>query len=95
VNKRTEPSDWLNKRTLADEHVRLFVGHPGPRCPACKGEHPIFDRKFRFHPKHTLEKPTFGPILPPAIAREKRAKEKAIEERRKGRAEADESMVDA
>ena len=23
-----------------------------PKCPACKGPHPIFDRKCRFRPKH-------------------------------------------
>lgn len=67
---------------------------------ACKGEHPIFDRKCRYHPKHTPEKPTFGPTLPPAIAREKlirekRAKEKAIEERRKEQGEVDQNMADA
>jgi hypothetical protein len=71
-----------------------------PRCPACKGDHPIFDRKCKFHPKHAPEKPKFGPTLPPAMAKEKlakerRIKEKAIEERRKEQREADENMVDA
>lgn len=70
------------------------------KCPACKGKHTIFDRKCKFHPKHVPEKPKFGPTLPPAMAKEKlamerRAKEKATEERRKGQGEADESMVDA
>jgi hypothetical protein len=63
-------------------------------------EHPIFDKKCKFHPKHTLVKPTFSPTLPLAIAREKlvrgkRANEKAIEERTKDQGEAGESIVDA
>jgi hypothetical protein len=71
-----------------------------PRCPACKGDHPIFDRKCKFHPKHVLEKPKFGPTLPPAMAKEKlakerRAKEKALEERRIEEGEADDNMLDA
>jgi len=71
-----------------------------PKRPACKEEHPIFDRRCKFHPKHVLEKPKFGPTLPLAIAKEKlakerRAKEKAIEERRKVQREADKNMVDA
>jgi hypothetical protein len=58
-----------------------------PRYPAYRGKHPIFDKKYKLHPKHTPEKPKFSPTLPLAIAKEKlarerRAKEKAIEERR-------------
>jgi hypothetical protein len=63
-----------------------------PRCSACKGEHPIFDRKCKFHPKYVPGEAKVWPTLPPAMAKEKlakerRLKEKAIEERRtKGRA---------
>jgi len=71
-----------------------------PKCPACRWDHPIFDRKCRFHPKHVPEKPKFGLTLPPAMAKEKlakerRAKEKALEERRMEEGEADENMLDA
>jgi hypothetical protein len=81
-----------------------------PRRPACKGDHPIFDRKCKFHPKHTPEKPKFGPTLPSAMAKEKlskerrikeraieerRTKERAAEERRKEQVEVDENMSDA
>jgi hypothetical protein len=60
------------------------------KCPACKGEHPVFDRKCKFHSECTTadnEKPKFGPSPPPAMAKEKlakesTAKEKAIEEGR-------------
>jgi hypothetical protein len=67
-----------------------------PRCLACRGEHPIFDKKCKLHREHIPEKPKFGPILPPAmakekLARERRAKQKAVEERR----EQDENMSDA
>jgi hypothetical protein len=71
-----------------------------PRCPACKGDHPILDRKCKFHPKHVPEKPRFSPTLPPAIAKEKlakegRVKEKALEERRIEEREADDNILDA
>jgi hypothetical protein len=71
-----------------------------PRCPACRGEHPIFNRKCKLHPKHIPEKPKFGPTLPPVmakekLARERRAKEKAMEERREEQGEIDENMSDA
>jgi hypothetical protein len=67
-----------------------------PRCPACKGEHTIFDKKCKLHPKHIPDKPKFGPTLPPAmakekLARERRARQKAVEERR----EQDENTSDA
>jgi hypothetical protein len=64
-----------------------------PKCPACRGPHPIFDRKCKFHPRHVTideeqestgdktrsrdegaskQRPTFGPTLPPGMARERR-----------------------
>jgi hypothetical protein len=71
-----------------------------PRYPACRGEHPIFDKKCKLYLKHTPEKPKFGPTLPLAIAKEKlarerRAKEKAMEERREEQGEIDENISDA
>jgi hypothetical protein len=70
-----------------------------PRYPACRGEHPIFDKKCKLHPKHIPEKPKFDPTLPPAmakakLAKERRAKQKAVEERRE-QGETDENMSDA
>jgi hypothetical protein len=67
-----------------------------PRYPVYRGEHTIFDKKCKLHLKHVPEKPKFGPTLPPAmakekLARERRAKQKAVEERR----EQDENMSDA
>jgi hypothetical protein len=56
--------------------------------------------KCKFHPKHIPEKQNFGHALPPAMAKEKLAKERratdmATEEQRKERGEADKDMVDA
>jgi hypothetical protein len=71
-----------------------------PRYPACRGEHPIFNKKYKLTLKHILEKPKFSPTLPLAIAKEKlvrerRVKEKAIGERREEQGETDENMSDA
>jgi len=35
-----------------------------PRCPMCKRKHPTFDGRCKGHPKHSPEKPKFGPKLP-------------------------------
>jgi hypothetical protein len=64
-----------------------------PKCPACLGPHPVFDRKRRLHLRHSAmngeletsggitrsrdegasnQRPTFGPTLPPGMARERR-----------------------
>ena len=77
-----------------------IAGRTSPGCPACEGEHPILDRKCEVHPKHVPEKPKFGPTLPPVMAKEKlakerRAKEKAIAGRRMEQGETDENMLDA
>jgi len=64
------------------------------------GDHPIFDKKCKFHPKHTPEKPKFGTTLLPAmakeeLAKERRTQERAAEERRKEHREVDQNMSDA
>jgi len=55
----------------------------------------VFDRRYRFHPKHVPEKLKFGPALPPAIAKEKLAEERRAKERATEQTgETDEYMAD-
>jgi hypothetical protein len=80
-------------------NTRNYSQRNSPKCPAYKGEHPIFDRKCKFHPKHVTEKPKFGPTLPLVMAKEKLAKERgakkeAIDERREEQGQVDENMAD-
>jgi hypothetical protein len=67
-------------------NIRNCSQRTTPKCPACLGPHPIFNRKCRFHLRHittdgeqestgkgaSKQRPTFGPTLPPGMARERR-----------------------
>jgi hypothetical protein len=80
-------------------NTRNYSQRDSPRYLAYRGEHPIFNKKCKLHLKHILEKPKFSPTLPLAmakekLARERRAKQKVVEERRE-QGETDENMLDA